>query len=245
MEKNDDKDKQDNEMKKIDNLIEQIMENDIVANQSYVDENGISDKSDSDEDIQQMLTNSDEYELTFDLDNDFSYNWEEEFFKKFEWLDNKKETTLEESNVETALHAKYQLFLDACSMLQGNFNMVNERDRVEDPHYNKLYMYFISLEDEHMFLHTDFKKEYEIVMNECLDTYDYVKLHKPQNVVFVMEIQDFYDVDKYVKMFMHMFGIENTRGGSYTDIVLQPEFIQTIEHERKITQLDYYVNTEK
>ena len=70
MEENDDKDKQDNEMKKIDNLIEQIMENDIVANQSYVDENGISDKSDSDEDIKQMLTNYDEYELTFDYTPD-------------------------------------------------------------------------------------------------------------------------------------------------------------------------------
>jgi hypothetical protein len=55
-----------------------------------------------------------------------------------------------------------------------------------------------------------------------------------------MEIHDFYDVDKYVKMFMHMFGIEKTRGGSYTDIVLKDAFLETIEHEKEIAQLDYY-----
>ena len=237
-------DGKDHEIKAIQNSLEQIMENDIVANQSYVDENSINDKNDSDEDIQHMLTHSDEYELTFDLDNNFSYNWEEEFFKKFEWLDSRNENNGEDKDTDTVLRAKYQLFLEACSMLQGNFSMANEKENGKDPYYNKLYMYFISLENEHMFLHTDFKKEYEIVIKECLDKYDYVKLHKPQNIVFVMEIHDFYDVDKYVKMFMHMFGIENTRGGSYTDIVLKSEFIETIEHEKQITQLDHYLNTD-
>ena len=122
--------------------------------------------------------------------------------------------------------------------------MVKETDPGEDPHYNKLYMYYISLEDEHLFLHTDFKKDYNKVIEECLAKYDYVKLHKPQKVVFVMEIHDFYDVDKYVKMFMHMFGIEKTRGGSYTDIVLKDAFLETIEHEKGITQLEYYTNSE-
>jgi hypothetical protein len=231
------------EVKSIQNSVENIMENDIIANQSYVEENRrIDDDSDEDDDINKLLNldAGQEYEMTLDLDNAFSYNWEDEFFKKFEWLENPAKQDVSED----ALHAKYQLFLDACTMLQGNFDMIKERDLGEDPHYNKLYIYYISLEDEHLFLHTDFKKDYEKVMEECLAKYDYVKLHKPQKVVFVMEINDFYDVDKYVKMFMHMFGMENTRGGSYTDIELKDAFIETIEHERGITQLDYYTNSE-
>ena len=102
-------------------------------------------------------------------------------------------------------------------------------------------MYFISLEEENLFLYTDFKKTYDEVITICLDKYDYVKLHKPQKVTFVLEIHDFYDVDKYVKMFMHMFGINNTRGGSYTDIVLSDSLIETIEHEKEITTIDYYL----
>lgn len=233
----------DGEVKSIQNSIEHIMENDIIANQSYVEENRrIDDESEEDEHLKKILNSSDEYtyDLTLDLDKEFSYNWEDEFFKKFEWLESPDKNMNDE-----ALSAKYQLFMDACSMLQGNFDMVKEKDPGNDPYYNKLYMYYISLEDEHLFLHTDFKKDYDKVIEECLAKYDYVKLHKPQKVVFVMEIHDFYDVDKYVKMFMHMFGIEKTRGGSYTDIVLKDAFLETIEHEKEIAQLDYYtINSE-
>lgn len=228
----------DGELKFIQNSIEDIIENDIVANQSYVEENRrIDDESEEDEHLKKILNSSDEYtyDMTLDLDNEFSYNWEDEFFKKFEWLESPDKNMNDE-----ALSAKYQLFMDACAMLQGNFDMVKEKDPGNDPYYNKLYMYYISLEDEHLFLHTDFKKDYNKVIEECLAKYDYVKLHKPQKVVFVMEIHDFYDVDKYVKMFMHMFGIEKTRGGSYTDIVLKDAFLETIEHEKEIAQLDYY-----
>ena len=109
----------DGDVKSIQNSVEHIMENDIVANQSYVEENRrIDDESEEDE-----------YEMTLDLDNAFSYNWEDEFFKKFDWL-----KTPEKKDVnEEALNAKYQLFMDACSMLQGNFNMINEKDPEEDP----------------------------------------------------------------------------------------------------------------
>ena len=139
-------------------------------------------------------------------------------------------------------NSKYDLFLDCCNMLQHTFDISNEPGLVEDFHYNKLYMYFISLEDDNMFLYTDFKKDYDEVITICTKKYDYVKLHKPKNVVFVCEIKDLYDVDKYVKMFMHMFGIEKTRGGSYTNIVLEEHLLKTIEYEKDITSMEYYLN---
>ena len=176
-------------------------------------------------------------EEDYELDDNFHYNWEDEFFKKFDWLD---QSTVHKNN-SLIENAKYQLFLDCCKILEEKFSIDEEPDLVEDHHFNKLYMYFVSLEDEHLFLYTDFKKSYDDVTKICFDKYDYVKIHKPQEVIFVLEIHDFYDVDKYVKMFMHMFGIDNTRGGSYTDVVLPEYFIETINHEKKITSIDYYL----
>ena len=39
---------------------------------------------------------------------------------------------------------------------------------------------------------------------------------------------------------MHMFGVDNTRGGSYCDILMDEESLKCIERERKITSLEYY-----
>ena len=195
-----------------------IIEKDIKASDEIMDE----------------INELQEYE---DLDESFHYDWEEEFFKKFEWLD---QPTIHNNN-EMMKHTKYKLFMDCCNILENQFSITNEPDLVEDHHFNKLYMYFISLEDEHLFLYTDFKKNYDEVMKVCLEKYDYVQLHKPEKVIFVMEIHDFYDVDKYVKMFMHMFGIDKTRGGSYTNIELSESFIETINHEKGITTIDYYL----
>ena len=79
--------------KKIQYSIQNILENDIVANQSYVDENTKRIDDDSDEDKQLSL--------------DFDYNWEEEFFKKFEWLENPTE-----KETEQLLAQKYKLFVE-------------------------------------------------------------------------------------------------------------------------------------
>lgn len=218
--------KKQNVTKKIADSIQNILKHDIIANQSYVDENRKRIDDESDEDKEEHL----------DFDENFNYNWEEEFFKNFEWLKNP-----EEDDMKKLFEQKYNLFLESCKLLQGQFDILNEKDPGDDVYNNKLYLYFVSLENNNLFLHSDFKKSYDDVMNECLDKYDYVKLNTPNKVIFVMEITDLYDVDKYVKMFMHMFGIEHTRGGSYTDIVLHQAFLETIEHEKEIANIDYYI----
>lgn len=137
---------------------------------------------------------------------------------------------------------KYKLFMECCNLLENEtIKISDERELKEDPHYNKLYMYFVSLEQDKLFLHADFKMNDDEVVVKCESSYEYVKKYKPRKIVFTIEIQDLYDVDKYVKTFMHMFGIDDTRGGSYTEIDLPQSFIETINHEKKITTLDYYV----
>ena len=189
-----------------------IMENDICANKNILD----------------------------DYNNEMEYSWEDDFFKKFEWLSDSIEDGPSEN--DTTYNARYDLFIDCCKVLESeSVDIPNEQELQVQSEYSKLYMYFVSLEGDKLFLYTDFKMNDETVMKTCEEQYDYVKLHIPRKIIFTLEITDLYDVDKNVKLFMHMFGIDDTRGGSYTDIVLPDHLIETIMHEKSITSIDYYL----
>jgi hypothetical protein len=59
-----------------------------------------------------------------------------------------------------------------------------------------------------------------------------------------MQIQDLYDVDKYVKMFMNMFGLDDCRGGSYVDVELTEEVKDMIIREGKTASIEHYIDQE-
>jgi hypothetical protein len=42
-------------------------------------------------------------------------------------------------------------------------------------------------------------------------------------------------------MFMNLFGIDETRGGAYTDVVLPDYMLQTLERELKIATVEHFV----
>ena len=191
--------------------IAKIMENDIVANENIVDEY-----------------------------NNYNFSWEDDFFKKFEWLSE----SLEQGPIDgdNTYDDRYDLFMDCCKILDEEVIPIqSEPEKKNEIGYNKLYMYFVSLEDDKLFLYTDFKMEYESVMDMCEQKYEYVQKYKPRKIIFTLEINDLYDVDKYVKTFMHMFGIDDTRGGSYTNLEI-PEFLkEAIIYEKRITTIDFYL----
>jgi hypothetical protein len=191
--------------------IAKIMENDIVANEKVVDEY-----------------------------NEYKFSWEDDFFKKFEWLSDSLEQGPNENDI--TYQDRYNLFMDCCKILEDEMIQIqNEPDIRKEVEYNKLYMYFVSLESDKLFLYTDFKMDYESVMKTCEDNYEYVQKYKPRKIIFTVEINDLYDVDKYVKTFMHMFGIDETRGGSYTACEL-PEYLkEAIAFEKNITTIDFYL----
>lgn len=195
--------------------IAKIMENDIVANEKILDEY-----------------------------NNEKFSWEDDFFKKFEWLSD----SLDQGPIEgdPTYDDRYNLFLDYCKILEDEMLQIqNEPEIRKEVEYNKLYMYFVSLEDDKLFLYTDFKMDYETVMQTCENKYEYAQKNKPRKIIFTIEINDLYDVDKYVKTFMHMFGIDDTRGGSYTSLEI-PEYLkEAIHHEKMITTLDYYLKKNK
>lgn len=164
---------------------------------------------------------------------------DEEYFKQFEWLHR-------ESDARDAYdtdYAKMKMCKALFSLYSGGGILMDiEPDKTSDPCENKLYMYFVSLDQEKMFLYTDFKDSHESILEKVEARYEFAQLFLPRKIVYATEITDFYDVDKYVKRFMHMFGIDNTRGGSYCDIVLDDSSIQCIEREKQITCLEYYTD---
>jgi len=55
--------------------------------------------------------------------------------------------------------------------------------------------------------------------------------YKPLNLIEKYENCDDFDEDKYVKVYMMRHGIENVRGGSYSQIILEPSVIDMLNKE--------------
>ena len=169
-----------------------------------------------------------------------AFSWEENFFKKFEWLNHKSISLSADSSLE-----------EACEHLQELDKLQIEKTHLEtsmvktDPSKMPLFLYFVGLENNKILLHATFKKPREQILKDCVKLYEYAKINAPQNIVYVMENIDLYDVDKHVKMFMQMFGLDDCRGGSYTDVILPDYMQQTLQREFETTKsIDYYIQRE-
>jgi len=182
----------------------------------------------------------------FDINSHFA--WETDYFKQFEWLDkNKSKEETENREMEEIKNKEMEKRIQLRSLLlpliyQLGVNINAEPNPQVDASQNKLYMYFISLEEDKMFLYTDFKEENDQIIAKTEQQFEFVQIYKPRKIVLTIEITDFYDIDKYVKQFMHMFGIDNTRGGSYCNTILDIHTLEFIENEKEITCLEHYTS---
>jgi predicted GIY-YIG superfamily endonuclease len=59
----------------------------------------------------------------------------------------------------------------------------------------------------------------------------WTRLYEPVNILEQFESDDKFDEDKYTKKYMDKFGIDNVRGGSYSNIILTDWQTKTIIHE--------------
>lgn len=59
----------------------------------------------------------------------------------------------------------------------------------------------------------------------------WARKHKPMGVLYIFPNCDPFDEDKITKMMMSRFGIDNVRGGSYSQISLSPEDKKLITRE--------------
>lgn len=185
---------------------------------------------------------------TDELDEDYHYTWEGDFFKQFSWLkaqdDGGGDDDIELDIQSIPQNERMRVFLQCCKLVENkNKSMLEDETEMSDDAYAApLYMYYVSLENQKLMLHVDFKKEYDTIISDCEKLYEYVKINRPIRVIYVTEVQDLYDVDKDVKLYMNMFGVDNTRGGSYTDVELPDYLLKALTHEQKIVDMEYYVN---
>ena len=59
----------------------------------------------------------------------------------------------------------------------------------------------------------------------------WTQLHKPVDVLEIINDADSFDEDKYTKLYMSKYGIDNVRGGAYTQIVLDKSTREHLEKE--------------
>ena len=93
------------------------------------------------------------------------------------------------------------------------------------------HIYFIKLEDGKYYIGKtkNIEKRYDehITGNGSMWT----KKYKPKSLIKTIKSTSFFDEDKYVKEYMAKYGIENVRGGTYSNIVLDENSIAVLEKE--------------
>jgi len=91
-------------------------------------------------------------------------------------------------------------------------------------------LYFVSLENEKVFIFPSLEHEESAVLKECAE-FEFAKLNAPICIIFsVIGILP-EEIDENVELFMKEFGVDSVRGGSYLDVVLSPDVLQSLNQE--------------
>jgi len=91
-------------------------------------------------------------------------------------------------------------------------------------------LYFVSLENEKVFIFTSLEQEEDSVLKECAE-FEFAKVNPPVCVIFSVTGVLPEETDENVKLFMREFGVDTVRGGSYLDVVLSPDVLQSLNQE--------------
>jgi hypothetical protein len=94
-----------------------------------------------------------------------------------------------------------------------------------------LQIYVVQLENDKWFLHISNDTNYDNIMFECQTLYDFVKKNAPIKIYETLKLFDQFDINAWTKRYMVYFGIDNVRGGIYSDEILPDYLIKTIENE--------------
>jgi len=93
------------------------------------------------------------------------------------------------------------------------------------------YLYVLQLKDEKYFLHYSIEKDVKEILDECIKQYCFVKNNQPATILNVDVIKPTENINSHVKCYMLCFGIENVRGGAYSDENLSVKQFQDLTNE--------------
>ena len=91
-------------------------------------------------------------------------------------------------------------------------------------------LYFVSLENDKVFIFPSLQQEEDAVLKECAE-FEFAKVNAPVCVIFSVTNFLSEEIDENVKLFMKEFGMDTVRGGSYLDVVLSPDVLQSLDKE--------------
>jgi hypothetical protein len=97
---------------------------------------------------------------------------------------------------------------------------------------------------------TDRPLEFRISEHKHHQGSEWTKLYQPIRLIDSKENADEFDEDKYTKIYMKRYGIENVRGGSYTQITLPVHLHTALLHElstvsntcHQCGSIDHFIN---
>ena len=102
----------------------------------------------------------------------------------------------------------------------------------ESPKIRPLRLYVLKLENDKYYVGTTQRTIEERYQEHVTGTGSkWTKLHKPLEIVERHDSVDKYDEDKYTKIYMSKYGIENVRGGTYSSNELMDFQIKSLKEE--------------
>jgi len=94
---------------------------------------------------------------------------------------------------------------------------------------NKIFV--LQLENDKWFLHLSNQTNPDYVLFESQVLYDYVKKNAPIKIYEAIESHNNYDINTLTRKYMSWIGVENVRGGIYSDEILPDYLIKGLELE--------------
>lgn len=91
-----------------------------------------------------------------------------------------------------------------------------------------VYIYVLALQQEKYYIGKTNNISFRLDNHFNSNGSEWTKLYKPISVLELIPDCDDYDEDKYVKIYMDKFGIDNVRGGSFSSVILNQETINLL-----------------
>lgn len=102
-------------------------------------------------------------------------------------------------------------------------------------------LYILKLQSDKYYIGTTTKPIDERVKEHILKHGStWTKLYTPVNIEYTKENIDEYDEDKYTKIYMNKYGIDNVRGGSYVSISLPEYQMQALQQELRLSNNEFF-----
>lgn len=99
-----------------------------------------------------------------------------------------------------------------------------------------VYVYTLQLEQDKYYIGKTLNSDFRIEQHFQSDGSLWTKKYRPLNVIEIIPDCDDYDEDKYTRIYMDKYGIDNVRGGSFCEVILDESTLKLLEKMSKTTQ---------